>query len=110
MLPLTSTDIGFKERINMSKTITLDTIQINYWSVDVGMKRVTVSYNILQDTGEVFKTADAFFWETIPDPISDLLGNPIPNPDNWYQLPPEYSALLTDLTLDVRAALLHLIN
>jgi hypothetical protein len=94
----------------MTKVITLTDIRIGSWRVDVLLKRVAVDYSILEDTGETFSKGIAIFWEVIPEPTTDPDGNTVPNPDNWYQLPPEHVAHLTALTVDARAALLHLIN
>ena len=95
----------------MAITITLADIKIHDWTVEVDYQRVIVSYSILKDTGEEYLDRQtAIFWRYIPDPGNDDLGNPIPVPDNWYQLPEEYVQMLTDLTLDARSALLHLVN
>ena len=94
----------------MPKVITLNNIKITAWRVDVPNRRVDVYYQVMEGTGEVFEAGVAVFWETIPPEQDDGEGNPVPRPDNWYQLPAKYNQLLTDLTVDSRSALLHLIN
>jgi hypothetical protein len=95
----------------MSLTITLNDIKVVSWTVDVSKRNVTVVYYRLEDTGDSLDGGEAVFWETLPDLGLDYdTGQPIPLPDHWYQLPAQYSQVLTDLTLDVRQALMHLVN
>lgn len=95
----------------MALTILIDNIAVRQWRIDVENRRAIVSYDLMRSDGEPYKVDQtAIFWETVPDPVLDVEGNPIPNPDNWYQLPLAYSQLLTDLTVDIRSALLHLIG
>lgn len=93
----------------MSKTITLDDIKILEWTVNVGSRSVIVSYQVLDDEGDHYKSDSAVFWDTIPDEVVGPEGL-MPNPDNWYQLPAKYTSFLTDLTVDAKNALLHLVN
>jgi hypothetical protein len=94
----------------MTLTITLNDIRIITWTVDVDRRTVTVHYQRLTDTGDPLDDGMAVFWDTLPDPGTDPQGNPVPLPSNWYQLPTQYAQILTDLTLDVRQALMHLVN
>jgi hypothetical protein len=94
----------------MPKTIDLTDIKIIDWTVSVILRRVAVAYEIVDDSDVVYEQGLAYFWETIPDPSTEPDGTVIPNPDNWYQLPAQYSQTLTDLTTDIRAGLLHLIG
>jgi hypothetical protein len=66
---------------------------------------VDVAWSVLDTEGEVWQHGTARFWETIPDPGDDQFGNPLPVPDDWYQLPASHLQVLTDLTLDAKAAL-----
>jgi acyl-CoA thioesterase FadM len=91
-------------------TITLTDVIINQWIVDAENQNVTVHYRIVDQNGDIYQTGHAIFWVTIPDLGVDHNGNPIPMPDNWYQLPAEYVTTLADLTADARLALLHLVN
>ena len=94
----------------MALTITVNDLQIISWTVDVEQRNVTVNYMMVKDNGLPYTQNNiAIFWETIPT-LEDPQGNPVSPPDNWYQLPPAYSQFLTDLTIDARNALLHLIN
>lgn len=95
----------------MGKTITLSDIKIHSWEVDVVRKSVTASYSVLDDETNEYGDGYAIFWVTIPDP-GHLPGtsDPSPLPDIWYQLPLAYEQILTDLTQDLRQALLHLLD
>jgi hypothetical protein len=92
-------------------TITLNDIGIESWKVDLVKQRVIVHYYLMTSTGEHYEYGEAIFWANLPTegPL-DPAGQPTPVPDNWYQLPVEYIATLTDLTADARSALLHLVN
>lgn len=90
----------------MAKIITISDLQIEEWTVNVQRRAVHVVYKTLTDAAELFDHGAATFWETVPDP-SEF---PNDDPTTWYQLPPAYNQLLTDLTVDARNALLHLIN
>lgn len=95
----------------MSKTITLQDIEIISWSVDVGARRVSVDYQILDSDSNSYQRGMAIFWDTMPDPSDDPINaSGTVAPVDWYQLPVKYVSLLTDLTQDVRAALLHLLD
>lgn len=93
----------------MPLIITVNEIQITSWSVDVGERSVLVKYDLIRDDNKPhLQNQVALFWETIP--TEDGEGNPITPEDNWYQLPAQYSQVLTDLTLDAKSALMHLIG
>ena len=90
--------------------INVNEIKIISWTVDVASKSVIVSFSYNTDTDEIHDFGSAIFWETIPGPQPNPEGGPDTVPDNWYQLPAKYTQILTDLTIDVRAALLHLLD
>jgi hypothetical protein len=95
----------------MGRTITLSDIKITSWSLDVDKRNVTVNYQIKDQNEDTFDEGQAVFWETIPDPPGQgVTGEPGVNPDNWYQLPAQYSQALTDITLAARSGLLHLLD
>lgn len=94
----------------MPRTITLTDITIIAWTVNVRDRYVQAAFFVCDAEGSRVEEGVARFWETLPDMGEDEFGNPRPMPDNWYQLPPAYAQLLTDLTVDMRGALLHLIN
>jgi hypothetical protein len=95
----------------MAKTITLSDVIVEYWTVSVALQNVTASYRIVDAQSNTWERGDAVFWATMPDPGTDpFTGDPIPLPANWYQLPAQYAQVLTDLTLDLRQALLSLIQ
>lgn len=94
----------------MPKTIVLNDVKIISWSVHVEQRSVTVEYALAADDGTDFTYGAATFWETIPDPIPNPMGGDDYIPEDWYQLPPQYTSLLTELTTDARNALLHLLD
>ena len=94
----------------MSLTITVNDLEIISWEVNAEQRNVTAKFNLVKDNGLPYTQNNyAIFWETIPT-LEDPQGNPISPPENWYQLPAQYSQILTDLTIDLRNGLLHLIN
>lgn len=93
-----------------NKVITLSDIRVVQWTVNVQMRHVRVRYHILDDQDAEYGAGDAIFWETLPAHRIDADGDPIPHPPEWYQLPAQYSQILTDLTLSIRMGLLHLIE
>lgn len=90
--------------------INVNEIKIVSWTVHVESRSVTVSFTYNTDSDEIHDFGSAVFWETIPGPQPNVVGGPDIVPDNWYQLPAQYVSILTDLTVDVRAALLHLLD
>lgn len=94
----------------MAKTLTLTDIKIIAWRVDVEQKRVVAAYQVLRDDGSVQETAEAIYWATMPPPTMGEDGEELSRPENWYQLPAKYVSILTNLTIDLRAALLHIVN
>jgi hypothetical protein len=95
----------------MAKTITLSDVRVEYWTVNVELQNVTASYRIVDDQSNTWERGEAVFWATMPDLGTDpFSGNPVPPPSNWYLLPAQYVQGLTDLTLDLRQALLSLIQ
>ena len=89
----------------MAITIVLDTIKAHEWTVDVDQQVVRVVYTRRDSTGEDYGGDTAYFWVTIPELIDPETGEPLPTPDNWYQLPVEYQQTLLDLTQDAEAAI-----
>jgi hypothetical protein len=94
----------------MAKTITLSDVIVEYWTVSVELQNVTASYRIVDAQSNTWERGEAVFWATMPDMGADMDGNPLPLPSNWYLLPAQYVQGLTDLTLDLRQALLSLIQ
>jgi len=94
----------------MGRTIILSDIKIVSWVLDVDNRNVTVNYRILDQDSNLYDDGQAIFWENLPVPQPDLEGNPGSNPDNWYQLPLQYSQALTDITLAARSGLLQLLD
>lgn len=94
----------------MGRTITLSDIKILNWTLDVDNRNVTVNYQIRDQNDDTFESGQAVFWETLPVPKPGINGEPGVNPDNWYQLPAQYSQALTDITLAARSGLLHLLD
>lgn len=95
----------------MAITITLNNIRILKWTVNVYHQNVTVVYQILDSSDETYSEGEAIFWATMPESGGvGPDGQPRPIPDYWYLLPPEYVTALTNLTIDARTALLHLVN
>lgn len=90
--------------------VNVNEIKIISWTVDVQTRSVRVSFSYNTDSNEIHDFGSAVFWETIPDPEPSVEGGPGITPDDWYQLPAKYSAILTDLTIDIRSALLHLLD
>lgn len=93
----------------MTITITLQDIKITRWVVNVDAKMVRVEYEIRGQDDKSYDEGTAYFYETIPVSYDDE-GQPYPTPPNYYQLPAARAQALTDITVDARAALLHLIN
>jgi hypothetical protein len=91
--------------------VTLTDIKIEKWTVDTINQHVTIYFQIKDDQGNIYKQDYAIFWADLPDNGgTDHLGNILPVPDNWYQLPIEYINTLTNLTTDARSALMHLVQ
>jgi len=74
-------------------------IKIIQWTVSVEKQNVTVDYCLMKDDGTSYERRTAVFWAN----------RPAQEPD-WYELPAEYVATLTQLTIDARAALMGLIT
>lgn len=85
--------------------ITINEIQINTIRLDYQRQVVIVSYSLMQDTGEVWKNTEAYFWVIMPDSDVDENGISLPIPENWFLLPAEYFPTLLALRDDADTAL-----
>jgi len=81
----------------MALTITVTTLEIEEWTVNIIKENVTIHYLLLDDLGNIWIRDEAIFWRVIPEPTDDE-GNPIPIPENWYQLPTDYALHLNEIT------------
>jgi hypothetical protein len=77
--------------------ISVTTLEIEEWTVNIFRENVTIKYFLLDADGRIWIRDEAIFWRTLPSPTDDE-GNPISIPDNWYQLPIEYAIHLNDIT------------
>ncbi len=82
----------------MAKTITLADIKILSWRVETDAKRVVVDYLVLQSDGGEYRRNQAVFWAQMPNTTPEA-------GEDWYQLPAKYVGILTDLTSDIKTAL-----
>lgn len=94
----------------MTINIVIDDLRIIDWRVDVDSRSIHVTFEYLTDQNEGFMLDNAVFWETMPDPPREPTGEVGSLPDNYYQLPAQYSQVLTDLTVDLKNGLLHLLG
>jgi len=95
----------------MPKIITLDDIKLVDWRVVIDDQCAIARYYFVDDAGKLFGDMQtAIFWVSIPNPGVDPLGNPLPVPDNWYQLPTKYLTTLMSINADLRTALLGLVT
>ena len=85
----------------MQIVIDITDIKILWWTVNVEAQNVTVQYQLIKSDGTPYETKVAIFWVTLPG------GEQQPY---WYLLPAEYVAMLTNLTIDARTALLSTIQ
>jgi hypothetical protein len=88
----------------MSIVITLDSTIVHDWTVDMINEKVDVGYSLSDDTGKIWFTGHAIFWRNIPE-LTDDDGNPLPTPDNWFQLPESYVSTLVSITNAIESAL-----
>lgn len=89
----------------MTTTITLTDLVIKQILLDYDLQRVHVTYDLIDSNGKKWDKGDAFFWVTIPALANDVFGNPVPVPNNWFQLPSEYFPILIGLRNDADIAL-----
>lgn len=89
----------------MTKIISLTDLIIQTIAIDYEVQVVRVYYSMIDSTGISWKKEEALFWVTIPDPGYDEYGNPLPIPDNWFQLPSSYFPTLLSLQSDADTAL-----
>jgi hypothetical protein len=89
----------------MTKTIALTDLVINYIIIDYEQQKATVNYKMIDADNKTWVTGEAIFWVTIPDPGKGLDGNPLPIPDNWFQLSASYFPTLVSLRNDADTAL-----
>jgi len=104
----------------MAKTITLDDIRIDKWTVNLDQQVVHAEYSVLEDNGDTFARGDAYFWRVIPSPSNlEEEWNGIDElPDGWYQLPDDdvefgtktYVQVFAMLTVQIRSGLMHLVS
>lgn len=81
----------------MAITISISNLEIEEWIVNIIKENVTIKYLLLDDNNVIWMREEAIFWKTIPTP-TDEEGNPIPIPDNWYELPIDYVIHLNEIT------------
>jgi len=86
----------------MQITINVNDIKIIKWTVDTELQCVIVDFQMMRDDGIPYERMEATFWVNIP---AENQYNRL-----WFQLPPEYTATLTDITIDARAALMYLVQ
>jgi len=84
----------------MAKTIILNNLVITNLNIDYDRQVVIVTYKMIDDSGIKYINGSAYFWVDIPNTGLDLYGNPIPIPDNWFQLPSSYFPTLLQLKND----------
>lgn len=89
----------------MPKTITISDITVTGWGYSVDRQAVEVSYRILTDTGDTYRTERALFFATLPDPGPDGT-----LPDNYYELTAAEEQALTDVTAAVKTKLMALVE
>lgn len=90
----------------MSKqiTLTLERTKVVQWIAitEEGFRRVEVSYNILTDTGEVYDSGLAIFWESMPEQPENV---PPGLEGEWYEIPSGHMQNLVSLTQDIQTFL-----
>jgi hypothetical protein len=84
----------------MSKTIVLTNLVISSITIDYERQMAAVNYKMITDNGIQYEKGTGYFWVVIPDPGLDPDGNPLPIPDNWFQLPSSYFPTLLQLKND----------
>lgn len=89
----------------MSKNIILTDLVISTMIINYDKQFAHVEYFLVDDNGFRWVKGDAIFWVTIPNPGLDPNGDPLPIPENWFQLPAGYISTLIDLRNDADAAL-----
>jgi hypothetical protein len=94
----------------MTINLVLSDVKILDWAVNVELRNVVVHYYRLFDDGAEYDDGYATFWETIPNPGTDPNGDPLPIPDDWYQLPASHVTAIITLTQDARIALGSLVG
>lgn len=84
----------------MAKTVELTDLIVKQINLDYVRQCVIVLYDLIDSTGQVWESGDAFFWVQIP---------PVPPfeqvPNNWFQLPSSYFPTLVQLQADADQAL-----
>lgn len=89
----------------MTVSITLTNLVIRQIILDYDLARVHVAYDRVDADGKKWDSGDAYFWAAMPEMANDMNGNPIPLPENWFQLPEEYFPTLIGLRDDADNAL-----
>jgi len=90
----------------MAKIVTLSDVKITNININIEGEFVLVGYQMLDDTGQSWVQGEAIFWRNIPEQTGPD-GNPLPTPDNWYQLPASYLPTLVQLRDDARTAIIN---
>lgn len=96
--------------------VTIDALMLSGWFVDLDLNKVVARINEVDDGGEIHRSFEVTFWETIPE-TTELLDYtdpevPIPFdppqyepvPETWYALPPANVAELVGLSDDILVA------
>lgn len=89
----------------MAILINITQLEIEMWTVNIIRENVTVQYLLKDDNEVIWDRGEVIFWRTMPTP-TDELGNPVPIPENWYQLPPAYALHLNEITQHAETILL----
>lgn len=93
----------------MAIVINITDLEIEEWTVNIIRENVTVNYLLKDSEGIIWVRNSAIFWRNIPE-VTDELGNPVPPPDNWYELPTTYVSHLNDITTHAETILLNLLT
>jgi hypothetical protein len=94
----------------MTKTITLNELNVKQITIDYQRQAVIVLYDMVDAAGRPWISSEATFFVTMPpqQPILDENGQVIgyePYPDAWFLLPPSYIPQFVSLLNDADAAL-----
>lgn len=93
----------------MAITINITQLEIEEWTVNIIKENVTINYLLKDDNDVIWIRDQAIFWRVIPE-VTDEMGNPVPTPENWHELPSAYVLHLNDITNHAESILLNLLN